>query len=53
MCGGALRFETAIEVGHIFKFGTRYSEPLDATFLDEDGAEKPLIGGSYGIGPAA
>ncbi len=51
-CGGALRFQTAIEVGHIFKFGTRYSEPLDATFLDEDGVEKPLIGGSYGVGPA-
>ena len=50
-CGGALRFQTAIEVGHIFKFGTRYSEPLGATFLDEDGVEKPLIGGSYGIGP--
>jgi len=52
VCGGALRFATAIEVGHIFKFGTRYSEPLDATFLDEDGTEKPLIGGSYGVGPA-
>jgi prolyl-tRNA synthetase len=51
-CGGALRFQTAIEVGHIFKFGTRYSEPLGATFLDEDGREKPLVGGSYGIGPA-
>jgi len=51
-CGGKLRFQTAIEVGHIFKFGTRYSEPLDATFLDEDGQEKALIGGSYGIGPA-
>jgi len=51
-CGGALRFQTAIEVGHIFKFGTRYSEPLGATFLDEDGTEKPLIGGSYGVGPA-
>ena len=51
-CGGALQFQTAIEVGHIFKFGTRYSEPLDATFLDEDGTEKPLVGGSYGIGPA-
>ena len=36
-CGGALRFQTAIEVGHIFKLGTRYSEPLGATFLDEDG----------------
>jgi prolyl-tRNA synthetase len=50
-CGGALRFQTAIEVGHIFKLGTFYSEPLDATFLDEDGQEKPLIMGSYGIGP--
>jgi prolyl-tRNA synthetase len=51
-CGGTLRFQIAVEVGHIFKFGTRYSEPLDATFLDEDGTEKPLVGGSYGIGPA-
>jgi prolyl-tRNA synthetase len=51
-CGGALRFQTAIELGHIFKLGTRYSEPLGATFLDEDGKEKPLIMGSYGIGPA-
>jgi prolyl-tRNA synthetase len=51
VCGGSLRFQTAIEVGHIFKFGSRYSEPLDATFLDEDGKEKPLEGGSYGIGP--
>jgi prolyl-tRNA synthetase len=50
-CGGALRFQTAIEVGHIFKFGTRYSEPLGATFLDEDGVERPIVGGSYGIGP--
>jgi prolyl-tRNA synthetase len=50
-CGGRLQFQTAIEVGHIFKFGTRYSEPLGATFLDEDGKEKPLVGGSYGIGP--
>jgi prolyl-tRNA synthetase len=51
-CGGALRFQTAIEVGHIFKFGSRYSEPMGATFVDEDGTEKPLIGGSYGVGPA-
>jgi len=50
-CGGALRFQTAIEVGHIFKLGTRYSEPLGATFLDEDGQERPLVMGSYGIGP--
>ncbi|HJR94807.1 MAG TPA: proline--tRNA ligase, partial [Gaiellaceae bacterium] len=51
-CGGALRFQIAIELGHIFKFSDRYSTPLDATFLDEDGTEKPLIGGSYGVGPA-
>jgi prolyl-tRNA synthetase len=51
-CGGALRFETAIEIGHIFKLGTRYSEPMGSTFLDEDGREKPFIMGSYGIGPA-
>jgi prolyl-tRNA synthetase len=50
-CGGALRFQTAIEVGHIFKLETHYSVPLDATFLDEDGQEKPLVMGSYGIGP--
>ena len=50
-CGGALRFQTAVEVGHIFDFGSFYSQPLGATFLDEDGREKPLLGGSYGIGP--
>jgi prolyl-tRNA synthetase len=50
-CGGALQLETAIEVGHIFKLGTTYSIPLGATFLDEDGQERPLIMGSYGIGP--
>jgi prolyl-tRNA synthetase len=49
-CGGKLRFQTAIEVGHIFDFGSFYSAPLGATFLDEDGQEKPLLGGSYGIG---
>jgi prolyl-tRNA synthetase len=49
--GGALRFQTAIEVGHIFKLGTKYSVPLEAHFLDEDGKEKPLVMGSYGIGP--
>jgi prolyl-tRNA synthetase len=52
VCGGALQFQTAIEVGHIFNFGDKYSSGLAATFLDEDGKEKPLIGGSYGIGPA-
>jgi prolyl-tRNA synthetase len=50
-CGGRLRFQTAIEIGHIFKLETKYSVPLEATFLDEDGTEKPLIMGSYGIGP--
>jgi len=50
-CGGALTFQTAIEVGHIFYFADKYSSPLGATFLDEDGKEKPLLGGSYGIGP--
>jgi prolyl-tRNA synthetase len=50
-CGGTLRFQTAIELGHIFKLGTFYSEPLAAAFLDEDGQEKPLVMGSYGIGP--
>ena len=49
-CGGTLRFESSIEVGHIFKLGTKYSEPLGARFLDEDGKEKPLVMGSYGIG---
>jgi prolyl-tRNA synthetase len=51
-CGGRLLFETAIEVGHIFKLDTRYSKPLGATFLDADGQEKVLVMGSYGIGPA-
>jgi prolyl-tRNA synthetase len=50
--GGALQFQIAVEVGHIFNFGSFYSGPLQATFLDEDGKEKPLLGGSYGIGPA-
>src|SRR5262249_60901991 len=50
-CGGALTFQIAIEVGHIFYFADKYSAGLDATFLDEDGKEKSLLGGSYGIGP--
>jgi prolyl-tRNA synthetase len=49
--GGHLRLQVAIEVGHIFKLETRFSEPLEARFLDEDGTEKTLIMGSYGIGP--
>ncbi len=50
-CGGHLRLQVAIEVGHIFKLETRFSAPLEARFLDEDGTERPLIMGSYGIGP--
>jgi prolyl-tRNA synthetase len=50
-CGGRLRFQVAIEVGHIFKLETTYSGPLEARFLDEDGTEKTVLMGSYGIGP--
>ena len=50
--GGEIRIEPAIEVGNIFKLGTRYSEPLGATYLDEDGSERHIWMGSYGIGPA-
>jgi prolyl-tRNA synthetase len=50
-CGGTLRFQTAIEVGHIFKLGTFYSVPLDATVLDEAGESRAIVMGSYGIGP--
>jgi prolyl-tRNA synthetase len=50
--GGRIEIEAAIEVGNIFKLGTRYSEPLGATYLDEGGVEKPIVMGSYGIGPA-
>ncbi|HET9162213.1 MAG TPA: proline--tRNA ligase [Solirubrobacterales bacterium] len=50
--GGAIEIEPAIEVGNIFKLGTRYSEPLGATYLDENGVERPIVMGSYGIGPA-
>lgn len=47
---GTLRFTKGIEIGHIFKLGTRYSEAMDATFLDENGKPQPIIMGSYGIG---
>ena len=50
MCEGPLRVEKTIEVGHIFKLGTRYSEKLAAVFLDEAGAARPIVMGSYGIG---
>ena len=50
--GHPIRIEPAIEVGNIFKLGTRFSEPLGATYLDESGAEQLIWMGSYGIGPA-
>ncbi|MDQ4041097.1 MAG: proline--tRNA ligase [Actinomycetota bacterium] len=50
--GRAIRIEAAIEVGNIFKLGTRFSQPLGATYLDESGAEQLVWMGSYGIGPA-
>jgi prolyl-tRNA synthetase len=49
-CGEALKAERAIEVGNIFKLGTRYSEVLGATYLDAEGQSHPVVMGSYGIG---
>jgi prolyl-tRNA synthetase len=49
-CGGELRYTKGIEVGHIFQLGTRYSDPLKAEFLDENGKSKPFVMGTYGIG---
>jgi prolyl-tRNA synthetase len=49
-CGGELQTKNALELGHIFKLGTKYSEAMGASFLDEAGKEKPIIMGSYGIG---
>ncbi len=49
-CGKPLKIRRAIEVGHVFKLGTKYSEKLNATFLDVDGSRKPLVMGCYGIG---
>ena len=51
-CDGRLHVQTAVEVGHIFKLGTFHSQAFDATYLDENGHEHPLVMGSYGIGPA-
>jgi prolyl-tRNA synthetase len=50
--GSAIRIEPAIEVGNIFKLGTRYSEPLGATYLDESGRSQLVWMGCYGFGPA-
>ena len=49
-CGKPLKIRRAIEVGHVFKLGTKYSEKLNATFLDVDGPRKPSVMGCYGIG---
>lgn len=49
-CGGTLRLRRGIELGHVFKLGTRYSGPMGATYLDRDGRTLPLVMGSYGIG---
>ncbi len=51
-CGAPLVVERVIEVGNIFKLGTRYSTALGATYLDEQGQARPIVMGSYGIGPA-
>ncbi|MGG0460987.1 proline--tRNA ligase [Priestia aryabhattai] len=47
---GVIKFAKGIEVGHVFKLGTRYSEAMGATYLDENGRSQPMIMGCYGIG---
>jgi prolyl-tRNA synthetase len=49
-CSSPVRTSRGVEVGNIFKLGTRYSESMGCTFLDKDGESKPVIMGSYGIG---
>lgn len=49
-CGEELRIVRTIELGHIFKLGTKYSESMGATYVDKHGAERPVVMGSYGIG---
>jgi prolyl-tRNA synthetase len=49
-CGAPVVLRNGIEVGNIFKLGTKYSEALGATYLDEDGVRRPIVMGSYGIG---
>lgn len=51
-CGGRLSSSFAIELGHIFKLGTFYSEKLGARFIDKDGQSRPIIMGCYGVGPS-
>ena len=50
MCDAPLAVDQSIEVGHIFKLGTRYSEAFNATVLDENGKSQPIVMGSYGVG---
>jgi prolyl-tRNA synthetase len=50
--GAEIRIEPAIEIGNIFQLGTRYTEPLGCSFVDEQGVEQPVVMGCYGIGPA-
>ena len=52
VCGRALTVERVIEIGNIFKLGTKFSEALGARYLDENGQERSIVMGSYGIGPA-
>lgn len=49
-CGGILQIEKGIEIGHIFKLGKKYSEKMNASFIDRDGKQKPFVMGCYGIG---
>jgi prolyl-tRNA synthetase len=51
-CAGVLRFDRGIEVGQVFKLGKKYSEAMKATYLDDEGHEKPMVMGCYGIGLA-
>ncbi len=51
-CSKPFRFDRGIEVGQVFKLGTKYSEAMEATYLDEKGNDKPIVMGCYGIGPA-
>jgi prolyl-tRNA synthetase len=50
VCGSPLRTERGVEVGNIFKLGTRFADAFEATYLDPDGNSKPIVMGSYGIG---
>jgi len=50
VCGNPLKIKTALEIGHIFKLGLKYSEALHAYYMDKDGKERPIVMGSYGIG---